>query len=135
MPEFTLHKSPDGITALEFEFFSPEEMQCYSPALTEVPDGYRLVAVKGQSKNKRPTLTVGPVKVGQPATFANSTVVPPQPPPAALEIPQVVMDAGPEQLELMAAKNGIQVDAKWKSRNLAYQRSSVASAMKKQNAR
>jgi len=125
--------------AIEFEFASAEEHQQYSRALLDIPEGYVLSTLRGQSRTGRPTITVGKVKVGGSMKLEGGETTPKvvkaEPVPAALEVPRHVMEASDEQLETMAAKNGITDMASFRARNKSLRQAMVARALVKQNAR
>lgn len=137
-------KLPDGTEVLEFAFASPEEMQQYSRALcADLPEGqYRDLRqsskeVREQAKMRKiPTLVLGAAKIGERLQLPNETKVMPQDPiQEALKIPQSVINADDAHLEIMAAKNGVEVTPEWKRKNRQFRMATVAKAMATTNIR
>jgi hypothetical protein len=150
MPDFRIIKSDNpSYDILEAEFFSMEEEQAWSRDLAdELPEGSVLQVIRGpKSKQGRNTRRLGVVKIGTSMTAATDekgkeTPAPQAPIPKALEIPEVVRKADDKQLETMAARNGAlvgptgeDISKQWSKLPRARKEASVASAMRKVNAR
>lgn len=138
MPELTFRPILDGnYSALEYEFASPEELQHYMNALVvDIPPGHTLRVVTGVSKQKRPTLTLGLVKLDEPMTLATDQhgkpiAEPPPQVPRAMEVRQTIKDAKDADLELMAARAGITVTEAWRKRTRVLREADVEKGMRK----
>ncbi len=133
-------KIDDSHNAIEFELDSPQECQDYERAITtDIPEGMVYAVRKGKSRAGRPTLVIGLAEVGKPLTLAGDATgdnkpIAPTPIPAALEIPEVVKNADDKNLEVMAAKNGVEVNDKWRSKPRSFRNATVARGMKSMNA-
>ncbi len=142
--DINFYQGPDGLEMIEFAAASPEELQQYARALSpDLPEGmYR--DVRKSSKEVReqggirkvPTLVLGAAKIGERLRLPTEAKAMPQDPiPKAVEIPQSVKDADDKHLEVMAAKNGVEVTEDWRKRNRPFRMASVAKAMQTSNAR
>jgi hypothetical protein len=128
----------DSFNAERRIYASPEEYQADAKVLApDLPDGWYRDVVSGRTKDGRPTLTIGPVRVGQRLTLDDGTgaaALPPTAPAAALVVPDTVKAATDEQLEVMAVRNMGKLPAKWRGWNRAVREATVARALVKQNA-
>jgi hypothetical protein len=115
---------------------SPEELQTYSPPFVEIPDGCQLTARVRTTKQGRREILIGAAEVGKALVFEGESdrPLPPTAPTRALEIPQSVKDAKDDDLEVMAAANGVKVNAAWQKRPRPVREADVAAAMAKRKA-
>ena len=111
---------------------SPEEFQTYAAPLVEVPEGC-VLTVRTRMVKGRQEILIGAAPVGKPLRFHGDDDPKPLPapkPPTALEIPHNVKLATDANLEVMAARNGVNVTEAWRKRARTLREADVAKAMK-----